>query len=395
MLCHLYIEMLKGRDWRPAFEFLKKYASLVAPIDNINTSVSHKINGSTVILSDETSQQQQQNQQNLSNGNSQINFLTDPEVTLPNDDNQDTQLRESFKELIHILSTITRIQDIETQSIVATFRSCKFQLKLSQKSINTLKKYLAQNGHVIILQIIQVWFHIEINEAELLPSDDEEESSSDDADETNNEHEISNFDEIFDEMKQEQNNYQTSSANLNQSKQLVGAQKIEDFRSSTKIQDDSRLQRQPPINSHKPIVFEPKLYSFEAISTRYSALTELVESYEKVESTNPLRVLNIQTNNNNRLCSASIDGSECHVAAGFDNSIINLWTLKKSVYYGRKPYLSIADRACEWSIENCDPHEIYSSSDEDEIIVSRFKRKTTKRTRWKNFMEKQCSQNKL
>lgn len=390
--------MLKGRDWRPAFEFLKKYASLVAPVDNINTSVSHKINGSTVVshLSDETLPQQQQN---LSNGNSQINFLAEPNVTLlPNDENHDTRLRESFKELIQILSTVTRIQDIETQSIVATFRSCKFQLKLSQKSIDILKKYLAQNGHVIILQIIHVWFHIEINETELLPSDNEEESSSDDIEETNYDHENSNINEIFDEMKQEQNNYQTSSANLSlSSNQLIGVQKMEDFKSGSKIQDDSRGQRQTPpsINSQKPIVFEPKLYSFETISARYSALTELVESYENVKNTNPLRVLNIHTNNNNRLCSASIDESECHVAAGFDNSIINLWTLKKSVYYGRKPYLSIADKACEWSIENCDPHEIYSSSDEDEIIVNRFKRKTTKRTRWKNFMEKRCSQNKL
>lgn len=34
---------------------------------------------------------------------------------------------------------------------------------MSQDSLNMLKAYLAKHGHVLLIQVLQTWFHIDIN----------------------------------------------------------------------------------------------------------------------------------------------------------------------------------------------------------------------------------------
>lgn len=43
------------------------------------------------------------------------------------------------------------------------FRSCKYDITLSQDALNMLKAYLSKNGHVLLIQVLQTWFHIDIN----------------------------------------------------------------------------------------------------------------------------------------------------------------------------------------------------------------------------------------
>lgn len=42
-------------------------------------------------------------------------------------------------------------------------RSCKYDINLSQDALNMLKAYLAKHGHVLLIQVLQTWFHIDIN----------------------------------------------------------------------------------------------------------------------------------------------------------------------------------------------------------------------------------------
>lgn len=60
----------------------------------------------------------------------------------------------------------------------------------------------------------------------------------------------------------------------------------------------------------------------------------------------------------------------CHLAAGFEDSTIMLWSLNGYENYGRKPYQMFDDRLCKWSINNCnryltDDLSDYSSDDEE------------------------------
>lgn len=53
------------------------------------------------------------------------------------------------------------------------------------------------------------------------------------------------------------------------------------------------------------------------------------------------------------LSAASVDKQLCHIAAGFEDSSIVLWSLNGYENYGRKPFQSFHDRLCKWSINNC------------------------------------------
>lgn len=72
------------------------------------------------------------------------------------------------------------------------------------------------------------------------------------------------------------------------------------------------------------------------------------------------------------LCSVNLDKSMCHLAAGFEDSTIMLWSLNGYENYGRKPYQMFDDRLCKWSINNCNRYLTDDlsdySSDDDELV---------------------------
>lgn len=63
-----------------------------------------------------------------------------------------------------------------------------------------------------------------------------------------------------------------------------------------------------------------------------------------------------------RLTSGHIDNNECHMACGFEDSVVKLWQLNQSTVYGRKPFSTFNNSACEWNLEHCNE---FSSDDED------------------------------
>jgi hypothetical protein len=70
------------------------------------------------------------------------------------------------------------------------------------------------------------------------------------------------------------------------------------------------------------------------------------------------------------LCAASTDKQLCHLAAGFEDSTIVLWSINGFENYGHKPFQTFDDRLCQWSINNCnrmltDDLSDYDTSDEE------------------------------
>lgn len=66
-----------------------------------------------------------------------------------------------------------------------------------------------------------------------------------------------------------------------------------------------------------------------------------------------------------RVCAGDIDPFECHLACGFDNSTIKLWSLKHKKHYGRKPYEDINSQLCEWNLNSSKNIEIDNEDDEE------------------------------
>ncbi|EEB15358.1 WD-repeat protein, putative [Pediculus humanus corporis] len=99
LLCHLYIEMLRGGHKNAAGTFLKK-----------NQSIS-----------------------------------TEEEAIL----------------MLEELASIESTKDIEEKDIVQNLRSSKYSLTLSSTSIEILKQYLVRHSHIILLQMINCWFDFE------------------------------------------------------------------------------------------------------------------------------------------------------------------------------------------------------------------------------------------
>lgn len=111
------------------------------------------------------------------------------------------------------------------------------------------------------------------------------------------------------------------------------------------------------------------------------------------------------------------------MAAGFEDSTIVLWSLNGYENYGRKPFQSLDDRLCQWSINNCnrmlsddlsdyeDEDEVLSnlrdSTNEEEIeastsvqtkvrqVENRYKKRSNIGEQWTDYTSKGCSENNL
>lgn len=60
------------------------------------------------------------------------------------------------------LQLISNIKDLENFPLIMTFRSCKYNIQLSSKALNFLMNYLSNYSHLIVLQVVQTWFEIDI-----------------------------------------------------------------------------------------------------------------------------------------------------------------------------------------------------------------------------------------
>lgn len=75
----------------------------------------------------------------------------------------------------------------------------------------------------------------------------------------------------------------------------------------------------------------------------------------------------------------NVDKSHCHLAGGFEDSSIVLWSLSSYENFGRKPYRTFDDRLCQWSINNCNRHltddlsDYSSDTDEEDLCAVNYR----------------------
>lgn len=160
IICHLFIEMLKGKEWKPAHDFLRKYACVIGTV--VETSQT-RTNGS-----DPASMIPQpiqflaiQSQNSLANSTNFHRASIKPQLTqMPLDD---TKLA-MFRELISNLSCLRRLDDAKDNKLISNFRSCKYRTRLSNRTLSILNKYLSKHGHVLLIQIIHLWLKMDLYE---------------------------------------------------------------------------------------------------------------------------------------------------------------------------------------------------------------------------------------
>lgn len=144
LLCHLYIELLKGKDSSVALEFLKKFADgVIGPVESIANPLPNKINGSSL---------------------TQITFLNETE--------NENSTQQYFKDLVQLMSQCLRIEDLDHMELTRNFRYSKYEIELSLKSLFALKHFLVKNGHVLLLHVLQTWFWFDVTDARNSDDDD-------------------------------------------------------------------------------------------------------------------------------------------------------------------------------------------------------------------------------
>ncbi|XP_072929216.1 TAF5-like RNA polymerase II p300/CBP-associated factor-associated factor 65 kDa subunit 5L [Epargyreus clarus] len=161
LLCHLYLEMLRGGHGGAAQMFLKRHSAALPQKD---LSYHQPIDG------------------NLPSALYRPNSLEQLFNSLQNGtiDNEAPE-KDYMNQLLDDIGSIYTLQEVETRPSVAAFRSCKYDIYLSQDSLNTLKAYLAKHGHVLLIQVLQTWFHIDINNDNNTHNEDDEDQPEEEA----------------------------------------------------------------------------------------------------------------------------------------------------------------------------------------------------------------------
>lgn len=330
LLCHLYIEMLKGRDWKPATDFLKKNATILGAIEPAEAG---RVNGGN-------SQEDSLLNQLTDNHQSKIVFVKDTEGADLGGFDQRT--RNMFRSLIETLSVVTSKHDIQTEPLVARFRSTKYRITLSIQALYALKRYLSKYGHVLILQTLQVWFHIDTVRKELpLNALADEEVETDE------------------EEGKSVNSSATLRQNLCKNPFSLPVNGCEDPKGVKASQSSSRDDFRT-------------LQSGESTRNRLESNTRLenIVNSEKLLAKYqlPVKVIGIRENSKKLVC-ASLDPDGCHVASSSYDSEIALWAMHNSNFGGRRPWRMFCERQCAWNLANVD-----EDVEDDATEVSRLTR---------------------
>ncbi|XP_037037092.1 TAF5-like RNA polymerase II p300/CBP-associated factor-associated factor 65 kDa subunit 5L isoform X1 [Bradysia coprophila] len=306
LLCHLYIELLKGKDSSVALEFLKKFADgVIGPVESIANPLPNKINGSSL---------------------TQITFF--------NETDNENSTQQYFKELVQLMSQCLRIEDLDHMELTRNFRYSKYEIELSLQSLFALKHFLVKNGHVLLLHVLQTWFWFDVTDAR--DSDDDDICMVGERPENGTEDE----------------SCENESDGGCQSVMSIKIKEVSERLVKTENEDESEKVKK---------VLEADLMAKKRITHKLKHLRRTVLEMKTHEQ--PVRVFKVE-NGTSRLASATIDPAQCHLAGGFEDSTIQLFQLNRSTIGGRKPYMSITKRCCQWSLENSS--EISSDDDDDD-----------------------------
>ncbi|EDS31608.1 wd-repeat protein [Culex quinquefasciatus] len=333
LLCHLYIEMLKGRDWRPAIEFLRKHAPLLGKVEPSVTPpgsspliMNQKING--------TVEEQQQSGIPAATVQSSAIVYSPPATTSSTDCPQ----LDTFQQLVHKLSQITRIQDLENDELTLQFRSCQYEIRLCSASVVALRRYLAKYGHSLILQILRSWFCFE---------------TSDDKDFVDY-----SPDTATAKATGKRPRLSTSSNGLDGINDMDYDDDEDDGTGYLPALEDIPTKTEPPFPEEQPHDDISGLFRRISSAERLRKLRECTDKLAQYQL--PMCIYQVE-NVDDRLTAVAIDGTSCHLASGFEDSSIMLWSVNRSTQIGRKPYAALRDRQCHWNVTACD-----SSFSEDE-----------------------------
>lgn len=410
VMCHIYIEMIKGRDSRPAAEFLRKYAHLIGPVENLYSTVASELNGQAHGNQTQTEQQSDSQHKDitsppLTSSPTQIIFATDDSDTSRikptscarrNDiELNANDICDYFKELVQKLSLCLRIDEISSIDIARNFRSAKYEMVLSLQAVYAMKHFLAKSGHVIILHILSNWLSLEIRESlnELEKDSDEDIDDVDDIeknDVSNNGIE-NNGSDMHAHSDGEECDFRDSNCRLNNSHSEIRnlitkvESEIRTFngmnKSITSLSGDAGMANRAdsfPTSSLADCLpsVAPDPKSFSVVQNKYlQNIRASVIRSRKIEL--PMRVFKV-LNADHQLSCCDIDRDECHLVCGFDESTIKLWQLNQSKMRGKKPFSPFSNRLCEWCLENCESSSSSSSSeidsDDDTSNVQRRKR---------------------
>lgn len=264
IICHLFIECIKGRDSNSALDFLRTNTSL-------------------------------------------ISFCSNDKYFKYNECGEKRKIpthKEYFQKLIYHLSQCHSFEDIDRNEDIQAFKSAKYEIEMSLSTLNTLKKYMENEGHVVIMNILNTWIHIVVPD-------------------------------IFDGL---------NSVNLlcDQEEYLPNDQKV--------FSDKQRIQNNLNDNSN------PENFYLDS-------LKQSVNKLLKIEL--PTRFLSI-TDSSSILTSGHIDKNECHLAAGFNNSSVKIWQLDENQNLGKNLFTKVNQRLCPWETNNIyEENEEEFSSDED------------------------------
>lgn len=421
--------MIKGRESRPAADFLRKYAHLIGPVENLNSPVVSEVNGQPHANQTQTEQQLQTDSQHKDITSPPLTSST-TQIIFANEDANDTMRTKStttitststststsataaahksdielnsndisdyFKELVSSLSLCLRIDEISSIDIARNFRSAKYEMVLSLQALYAMKHFLAKSGHVIILHILQNWFSLEIREYlnELERDSDEDMDDINDIetnDVSNNGIENNGSDmHAHSDDGGEEFDFRDSNCRLNNShseiRNLIA--KVESEirtvngmnKSISSLSGDSSTANRAdsfPTSSLADCLpsVAPDRKSFSVVQNKYlQNIRASVIRSRKLEL--PMRVFNV-LNADHQLSCCNMDKDECHLVCGFDESTIKLWQLNQSKMRGRKPFSPFSNRLCEWCLENCETSSSSSSdidSDDDTSNVQRRKR---------------------
>uniref|UniRef100_A0A1I8MTR5 Uncharacterized protein n=1 Tax=Musca domestica TaxID=7370 RepID=A0A1I8MTR5_MUSDO len=321
LLCHLYLELIKGRETKAAVDFLRKYSHLVAPVDTYEAPFPTKINGCSVPSADLNISDSAW--QHLNIRYTRESFAEDdPELVF-------------FMKLIQKISACQKLETLEQDPEVVQYRSSKYEIHTNEAVINALKTFLEKRGHVLILNLIYNWIHIHIidNEVRQLSEDT-----------------------IFmpaDEMQQDDEDDSEIPVVKTKSHSSSSSERSSNKRSAEEPAD-VQIKTEMDANDSKVSGYNVK-----------DCLKTLKESREQIFK-NPLeypRVVKI-ADKNQGLTSASLDPLECHLVAGFDNSVIQLWQMNQHFTQGKNLYGRNLSKHCRWDLNN------FCKENEDEMEKS-------------------------
>uniref|UniRef100_A0A8D8GB28 TAF5-like RNA polymerase II p300/CBP-associated factor-associated factor 65 kDa subunit 5L n=1 Tax=Culex pipiens TaxID=7175 RepID=A0A8D8GB28_CULPI len=474
LLCHLYIEMLKGRDWRPAIEFLRKHAPLLGKVEPSVTPpgsspliMNQKING--------TVEEQQQSGIPAATVQSSAIVYSPPATTSSTDCPQ----LDTFQQLVHKLSQITRIQDLENDELTLQFRSCQYEIRLCSASVVALRRYLAKYGHSLILQILRSWFCFETSDDKDVVDYSPDTATAkatgkrprlstssngldginggipaidDDAPPPEPDFDFSEHSELENTKFLLRNGFNGNFIRFKIREMNGGLEGSDDHRNHQSLStvdmdydddeddgtgylpalEDIPTKAEPPFPEEQPHDDISGLFRRISSAERLRKLRECTDKLAQYQL--PMCIYQVE-NVDDRLTAVAIDGTSCHLASGFEDSSIMLWSVNRSTQIGRKPYAALRDRQCHWNVTACDSsfsedEEIEEEDDGEEQqeddegggresddpgegsglrnlfrlrssaevnrlnkLLPVYSRRLNKRDRWKQFMDRKCSDN--